>query len=700
MRRCRWLDGTRLGGAVLLAVTLLAASAAAQGAGPPAPPAPAGAPPRPPDCDQDRPKAPATAEKDEDEDQDAPARDDDQDVPEVEETVVVTATRSGRRLQDEPLRVEVIDREEIEEKALMTPGSVAMLLGETSGLRVQVNAPSLGAAGVRIQGLRGRYSQLLADGLPLYGAQGDSFSLLQVPPLDLAQVEVIKGAASALYGPAALGGVLNLVSRRAAANGVAALANATSLGGADGVVFGAWVPRVGWGVTTLAGYHGQPRRDLDDDGWTDVAGYQRGVFRPRVTWGDDSGGSLFVTGGLIAEDRRGGTVAGGVAPDGAPFDERLDTRRVDAGLDRRWVIGGRLAAVRGSVARTRHDRRFGGGPERSTRETWFGEGSLMGTAGAHTWVVGAALQQDRYRPRDLRDVAYTFTTPAVFAQDEVVVSDRVSVAASARLDAHSEYGVLVSPRLSALVRPAGAVTVRLSGGAGAFAPTPFVEETDETGLSRLVGGVSGLDPERAVSASGDVTWTRGAVEITGTAFGSRVQDPVALVTAGTDAVALVNLPDATRTWGTELTVRYRRGGVVAVASHAWTRATEQQPEAPAGVRREVPLTPRHAASAMAVWEGERWGRLGLEAYAIGRQSLEDNPFRTSSATQLIVGAIHERRLSERLRVFVNLENLGNVRLTRRHPLVRPARLPNGRWTVDAWAPLEGRVVNAGLRVAW
>ena len=89
-----------------------------------------------------------------------------------------------------------------------------MLVNETTGLRVQTTAPSLGAANVRIRGLRGRYSQLLADGLPLYGAQGDSLSLLQVPPLDLGQVEIIKGVASALYGASALGGVVNLVSRR------------------------------------------------------------------------------------------------------------------------------------------------------------------------------------------------------------------------------------------------------------------------------------------------------------------------------------------------------------------------------------------------------------------------------------------------------------------------------------------------------
>ena len=166
------------------------------------------------------------------------------------ETVVVTATRSGRRIQDEPLRVEVIDEEEIEEKALMTPGSVAMLLGETTGLRVQTTAPSLGAANVRVQGLRGRYAQLLADGLPLYGAGGDSLGLLQVPPLDLGQVEVIKGAASALYGSGALGGVINLVSRRAVEPQVDTLFNVTSLGGGDATLWLARAPVRGWSWTS------------------------------------------------------------------------------------------------------------------------------------------------------------------------------------------------------------------------------------------------------------------------------------------------------------------------------------------------------------------------------------------------------------------------------------------------------------------
>ncbi len=230
-------------------------------------------------------------------------------IPEAEETVIVTATRTNTRLQDQPVRVEVIDREEIEEKALMTPGSVAMLLGETTGLRVQTTSPALGAANVRIQGLRGHYSQLVADGLPLYGAQGDSFSLLQVPPLDLAQVEIIKGAASALYGASALGGVINLVSRRPAEAEREFLINATSQSGQD---LTSWLANpigdsASW--TLLGGFHRQSEQDLDDDGWLDLPGFERLVLRPRVFTDNGAGRNVFATMGIMAENRNGGTVA-------------------------------------------------------------------------------------------------------------------------------------------------------------------------------------------------------------------------------------------------------------------------------------------------------------------------------------------------------------------------------------------------------
>src|SRR5436309_11910711 len=179
--------------------------------------------------------------------------------------ITVTATRTETRIEDQPLRVEVLDQEEVEEKALMTPGDIAMLLNETSGLRVQVTAPSLGAANIRVQGLRGRYTQLLADGLPLYGGQTGAIGLLQIPPLDLGRLEIIKGVASALYGSSALGGVINLVSRRPQQSERELLLNQTTRGGSDSVFWLAEPVKNRWGYTLLGGAHYQKRNDRSEE---------------------------------------------------------------------------------------------------------------------------------------------------------------------------------------------------------------------------------------------------------------------------------------------------------------------------------------------------------------------------------------------------------------------------------------------------
>ena len=267
------------------------------------------------------------------------------------EEIVVSATRTGQRIEDDPTRVEVLSREEVEEKMMMTPGDISMMLNETSGLRVQTTSPSLGGANVRVQGLRGRYTQLLSDGLPLYGGQSGALGLLQIPPMDLGQVEVIKGAASALYGSAALGGVVNLVSRRPGDEAQRELLlNQTTRNGSDAVGFASGPLGGRWGYTLLAGAHRQSEADVDGDRWTDVPGYRRAVVRPRLFWGDDAGRSVFITAGATVEEREGG---GRVAT--GEFPETLGTRRGDVGAVGRFLLrGDRLLAIRASATAQRH----------------------------------------------------------------------------------------------------------------------------------------------------------------------------------------------------------------------------------------------------------------------------------------------------------------------------------------------------------
>jgi outer membrane receptor for ferrienterochelin and colicins len=619
----------------------------------------------------------------------------------LKEEITVTATRSEKRIEDEPLRVEVLDHDEVEEKTLMTPGDIAMLLNETSGLRVQVTSPSLGAANVRIQGLRGRYTQLLADGLPLYGGQSGSIGLLQIPPLDLAQVEIIKGVASALYGSSALGGVINLVSRRPQQEERELLLNRTSRGGTDTVVWLAEPARNGFGYTLLGGTHFQSRSDVNGDGWADIAGYRRGTIRPRFLWDKGKGQSVFATIGAMTEDRQGGTVGNGVTPDGQHYLEKLKTDRFDAGLIGRFLLGKKLFSVRASAMTQNHRHQFGEIIEHDRHGTWFAEASIGGSDERHTWTVGSAIQSDVYRAREASRFNYTYVVPAVFVQDDYTLTSQITLSGSARLDSHNKYGTFVNPRVSALVRLPAKVTARVSTGTGVFAPTPFTEETEASGLSRLLP-LRTLEAERAASASGDLGWSSAHIEVNGTFFASNIRHALMLraVSAGrpnAETMEILNSPEPTRTVGSELLARLHGGNFNFAVTHTFIHSIEFDPHDLA--RREAPLTPKYTAGIVGMWEKEGRGRIGVEMFYTGKQRLDENPYRTNSVPYWMFGVLLERRFGP-ARLFLNAENLANVKQTDHDPLIRPSQHFNGRWTVDAWAPLDGRVINGGFRWAF
>src|SRR5262249_15516927 len=158
--------------------------------------------------------------------------------------------------------------------------------------------------------------------------------------------------------------------------------------------------------------------------------------------------------------------------------EQVETRHVDGGFVGRWLVGDRVLSIRGSVLRQRQHRLWNDEAEDSVRSVGVGEASFQGVSGRHTWVLGGAFQQDRLRLDQLSSFDYRFYAPGVFAQDEVGFGQKWTVGISARADEHSTYGTLASPRLSLLARPRPGWAVRVALGTGAFAPTPFTEETE------------------------------------------------------------------------------------------------------------------------------------------------------------------------------------------------------------------------------
>ena len=625
--------------------------------------------------------------------------------PEAVAPVFVTSTRAERRLEEEPMRIEVLGGDDVGEKSEMRPADARTLLSEMSGVRMQTLSP-LGATNVRIQGLPGRYTALLQDGLPLYGGQASGFTLVEVVPLDLRQAEVIKGAASALYGPQALAGVVDLISRRPPDTSQA-LVNQSAPASTDAMGFLSRTLRRSVGVTVLGGLHRQSAEDNDNDGWAEVPGFRRAELRPRLFFNDSAGHSLMATVGGFAEDRASGTI-GAVTPFAvsglgprSPFADSLTTRHIDAGLVGQWRSSPTLVfAARTSASDDARHHQFGLDVENDTRRTLYGEATATRSIATNVLVAGAAWQRDAYANAQVSRFDATYSTPGLFLQDTYTPMHWLSGTVNGRCDWSNVYGTICTPRVSLLARTGSAISSRLSVGNGWFAPQPSSDLTEAFGLSRVFEPAP-LVAEHARTASLDVTMTQGPLQVNGTLFANRVANPVGLQLLAGDTSGAVNLVNAIgplQTHGGELFAVFNQDPFIVTAYYGATRSREVSSES--GLVREAPLVPREDAGLdFAVDDDESGAYAALEVFYTGRQALEDNPSLTVSRPYTTVGVL----LADRWRaatVFLNLENLTGVRLTKYQSLLRPTVGPGGSWTVEPWAPLEGRRVNAGVRWAW
>lgn len=614
------------------------------------------------------------------------------------EEVTISATRIERLAGETPLRVEVLDEMEVDENTLMAPSGVTMLLNETPGLRVQSASPSLGTGSVRILGLPGQYTAMLADGLPLYGGAASALGPLDVSPVDLRRVELIKGAASSLYGGQALGGVINLISK-APTGRSEILLNRRTLGVTDAAT---WLSRrfAGEsGISLLLSGTTQDAADTDRDGWGDQARARRWGGRPRVTLADSAGRSLFLTAGYGYDDREGGTLGGARAPDGTRFREGLTGRRADAGLSMRLPRGDAgLLAVRLAASSNQRQRVFGPGPvERDRLSTGFGEVTRLSKGEHGALLLGAAVQFDAYANDLNAAFDHDWVTPGVFLTGDRDVGP-VTVSASVRGDNHPAAGFEVTHRLGVLVRPVEGWSVRVSGGTAFAPPASMTEEVEAIGLRSIQA--STLDAEHSVGGMLDLNGNLLGAELLLTGYLSSIAKTIQLAEVGDAARSgvLRNAAGATRVGGAEGAAIWRfRGDNKFLLTYGYARGTRT--DAQTGAREPMPLLNRHRVGADLMLEKPGVYLVGIEGIYYGRQPLDENPFLRESKPYVYAMAIARRQFG-RVEVVANFENLLDVRMTKHQPLVRPSPSVGGRWTTDAWAPLEGFMANVAVRYRW
>lgn len=244
------------------------------------------------------------------------------------------------------------------------------------------------------------------------------------------------------------------------------------------------------------------------------------------------------------------------------------------------------------------------------------------------------------------------------------------------------------------------MSVRLSAAGGWAAPSPLTEGTEIFGLTPVAGPLA-VDAERARTASLDVSTTRGPLELSGTLFASRITNPVGLRRTAGDhgtTLAFVNAAGPAIAHGGELFAIYNQEPVIVTAFYASTRTREVSAET--GRVRESPYVPRETAALDVAFDEDESGiRVGVEAFYTGAQALDDNPYRAVAPGFVTLGLLASKRMRLST-IYLNFENLTNVRQDRFDPVRRPAGSvgEGGRHTVDAWAPLDGRMMNAGVRL--
>lgn len=612
--------------------------------------------------------------------------------------VTVTTTRTGREIDDVPTRVEAIDEEEVDEKSSMRSSNVSMVLNESTGIKVQQTSATSNTQTVRIQGLDGRYTQILKDGFPAFGGFSGSLSILDILPLDLKQVEIIKGPSATFYGGGAIAGVINFVSREPENEPVTSMIfNQTSALGTDFSVFNSRKFRR-FGYTLLGSFNYQREYDVDDDDFTELPRTNSFNLSPRLFFYVDDNTRVTVGNSTSYQRREGGDVLvlRGTA-DGVHqyFENNKSFRNVTTLRLERDLGDGKLVAARQSLAFFGREIEVPGYVFEGGQFNSYTDVTYFQPVERHALVLGFNAIYDRFREGrksgSLISRDESRRTFGGYVQDSFDVTKKLSLEAGFRLDHVKHYGVFPLPRVSALYRFTDKLSSRLSLGFGYKAPSIFTEEA-ETLLFRNVLPVGNtLKAERSRGGTFDVNYRDAVGEkfsysVNQMFFYTEIEDPLLLRAGGLFGFANAERP--VRSAGFETNVRASYDLVKLFAGYTFTSAKARYLTG----GQTLPLTPKSKINSALLFERERDFKAGFEAYYTSGQLLTG---RVRTKPFWVLGIFGEKTFGK-YSLFFNAENITDTRQSRFGTVVFP---PHQNPTfAEIYTHTEGRVFNGGVKV--
>lgn len=428
------------------------------------------------------------------------------------EEIVVTGSRTEKRLSETPVATEVISRRELEGSGAT---NLAEILEKHPGLTVE---RSTSGVGVRLQGLEIEHVLLLVDGERVTGRFRGGIDPTRFDLENIDHIEIVKGSSSALYGSEAIGGVINIITRKTAKPLELDVTSQYGSGNTFDLSGGAGAKLGGLRTHNSFGYHRSDGYDLDPgDAASTGPAYSGWNAVNRTEWAITRETTLKAR----AEYRLLDQTAVDLVPPRAIFDRNQTIELFSASLGPEITFDF-PAKLRGGL-----------------HYSWFRFQILQEQRGDmpeppaleddRQQILQASVQYDHLLfDRHLatigaegliedEEVGFLDTGSAgrqrgaVFVQDEWTISSEPGlfiVVPGVRLDVDSQFGSEVSPKLAVRFDPADTVVVRASAGFGFRAPA-FEElylRFDNLGSGYRVIGNPDLKAETSKGANLGVEW--------------------------------------------------------------------------------------------------------------------------------------------------------------------------------------------------
>ncbi len=607
--------------------------------------------------------------------------------------IVVTSTRTNSRIEDAPIKAEVLGQEDLTEENSIKPGNVSSILGDVSSIQIQQLSPVNNNSVVRMQGLDGKYTLLLRDGMPEYGGLSGGLSILQIPPLDLKQIEIIKGPSSTLNGGGAIAGVINFISKEPSdSNESVFTVNQSTLLETN---FNAYLSgrKNSSGYTLLGSYTTQQAVDVNHDNFSDVPLLHSFLLHPRFFYDFNNALKLKLGFTALSENRTGGDMHAIASNIDSlhQFFTGTKTERQAVDIDINHTSGNKnTLSFKSTVNRFSRDEKsnlsaFNGVQWNEYSELFY---SIPAKKSIILFGTNYLLDDFKKLSNDTFPVDdYMEHTFGLFAQYALTIPDKINLQAGMRSDYHSTYGWFLLPSAAVLFHAGKNFSIRLTGGTGY--KTPNLLELTSNSFYENVPSLqlpSGIVAEN--SAGGTLEWSfkkifanNTSLFINQTFFITQIRHSI-LQAYDTVADFYFNSTGPVTTKGIDNYIRISKEPYELYMGYTYTL-----PENPENAPPYLTYTPLHRAAFTFVIEATEDWRLGFETSYNGFQYREDG----SKTSDYFFLAASVQFKTGHFTFVLNGENLLDYRQTKTEDIVRGS--PANPQFKKLWAPVDGRVIN-------